>query len=46
MVTTNNALNGNVVLTITDDRGNVVLHETVKAEDAEVIAENILRSLR
>jgi hypothetical protein len=39
MVTTKQGLHGNVVLTITDTRGNVILHETVKPEDVDTIIE-------
>jgi len=38
--------NGNVILTVIDSRGVVVLHETVKAEDAEEIAERNIRACR
>lgn len=37
------ALNGNAVLTVTDSRGTVVLHETVRADEAEEIASRTLR---
>jgi len=37
---------GNVILTVTDSRGNVVLHETVKPHDAEDIAERTLAVIR
>lgn len=40
------ALNGNVLLTVTDSRGTVVLHETVKAEDAEEIGERTVEVIR
>jgi hypothetical protein len=40
------ALNGNVVLTVTDSRGTVVLHETVKAEDAEEIGERTVSVIK
>lgn len=40
------ALNGNVLLTVTDSRGTVVLHETVKADDAETIGERILATVK
>jgi hypothetical protein len=38
--------NGNVILTVTDRRGNVVLHETVKAHEAELIAERTIKILK
>lgn len=40
------ARNGYVILTVTDSRGTVVLHETVKEYDAEEIAEKCLRVIR
>lgn len=46
MVTTKNGMHGKVVLTISDSRGNVVVHETVKAEDVDTIVERTLRSIK
>lgn len=46
MVYTKDGLRGKVVLTITDSRGNVVVHETVKAEDVDAIVERTLRSIK
>lgn len=46
MVKTQDGRNGNVILTITDRKGNVVFHETVKPADLETIANRILRSIR
>lgn len=37
MVEIKEALNGNVVLTIKDRKGNVIVHETVKPQDVETI---------
>lgn len=42
MVTTQEGLHGKVILTITDARGNVILHETVKPEDVDVIVQRNL----
>jgi hypothetical protein len=45
MVQVKNGIGSNVLLTITDRKGNVVFHETVKACDVETVTENILRSI-
>ncbi len=37
--------NGNVIVTITDSRGNVIFHETVKADEADVIIERTLERI-
>ena len=46
MVNTQDGLCGKVLLTITDSKGNVVLHETVSAEDVEIISARVLRTIR
>ena len=46
MVTTQEALRGLIILTITDSRGVVIIHETVKAEDVDVIAARVCRTIR
>jgi hypothetical protein len=46
MVQIKQGIGNNVLLTITDRKGNVVLHETVKATDADTIATRILANLR
>lgn len=43
MVEIKQALNGNVVLTIKDRKGNVILTETVKPADVEKIVARNLR---
>lgn len=43
MVEIKEALHGNVVLTIKDRKGNVLVHETVKAQDVEIIIERNAR---
>jgi len=45
MVTTKDGLRGLVLLTITDSKGNVVIHETVKPEDVDTIAARILPTI-
>lgn len=39
------ALNGNAVLTVIDGRGEVMFHETVRAEDAESMGERLVAGL-
>lgn len=39
------ALNGNAILTVTDGRGEVMFHETVREEEAETIGERVLSEL-
>jgi len=46
MVNTQDGLFGKVILTITDSKGNVVLHETVSADDVDIIATRVLRTIR
>jgi hypothetical protein len=43
MVTTKEGLHGKLILTITDGRGNVIVHETVKPEDVDTIIERNTR---
>lgn len=43
MVEIKEALHGNVVLTIKDRNGNVIVHETVKPADVEKIVERNAR---
>jgi hypothetical protein len=46
MVNTENGLHGQIILTIRDSRGNVVLHETVRPGDAQTIIDRILPTIR
>lgn len=46
MVTMRDGLRGLVLLTITDKRGTVIVHETVKAEDVDSIVARILPTIR
>lgn len=46
MVNTENTLHGHIILTIRDGRGNVVLHETVRAEDVDTIVARVLPTVR
>lgn len=46
MFETKTALNGNVILTVTDSHGMTVFCETVKAEDATEIGERAVVTAR
>jgi hypothetical protein len=46
MVKTTEGIGNNVLLTITDRKGNVVFHETVKVADVEIVSSRILAHLR
>ena len=46
MVKTQTGLHGKVILTIINNRGTVVFHDTVSADDVDRIAARILASLK
>lgn len=46
MVTIKNGMRGLVILTITDSKGLVIVHETVRSEDVEVISARVLPTIR